>query len=154
MKEPLKSSYTIYQDKSKKDEYYLTGTLLEFDKISTNGHIYSKEVMMEALKRFKQDVDDGNHLTMGVIQNGYQDPKIDPFKASHRVIALEINDKDVTGVLKPLDNPTGTLLKALMFEKIPIWASYGIAGKLDGNNITEITNIRINVSTDLTGGTL
>ena len=110
--------------------------------------------MVDAVNNFKKEVDDPcSFKTLGKFQRGHSDPRIDPFKYSHRVIAFEVTDTGVTGIIKPLDKmPDGELLKGLIRADIPIWASYAIWGKVEDNIITSVEFFVINISTDLTGG--
>ena len=87
--------------------------ILVTDQYNKNGHIYSKEMMEQAIKEFNEREHPMVCELNARVENGYFAP-VDIFEVSHEVTDLKLEGDKVFATMKVLDTPKGKIMQEIL----------------------------------------
>jgi hypothetical protein len=119
--------------------------ILDLDKPNANGRIYPKEVMENAIKKYKEDMIDKKRALIGSELTG---PELNIEKAYGLVDDIYIEDDSVFIEFHPLQLPICEILTPLVESKKLHFATCGVVAKMENNIVGDDYELRYTFLTD------
>lgn len=133
----LKSSieFLIENIEVKNDgKFYVEGVLQRADALNGNGRIYPFGVLSREIENYKQLVKERRAL--GELDHA-ETPVVELKNASHLVVDIRMNGKDVWGRCEILGTPSGRILRQLFEDNVKLGiSSRGLGSTRDENGAT------------------
>lgn len=125
-------SSVIEEDVNGQKTMYIEGIFLQDTVKNRNGRMYPKEVMREAVEKYKTNYID-TRRSMSEL-NHPPSPQVNPERASHMVVSLKESGTNWMGRAKVLNTPMGNLVKNLMQDGVSLGVSSRGLGALKESN--------------------
>ena len=104
----------------KNGSVYLSGIMQRCDEANGNKRVYSESILKREVKNYMKAVKEGR--ACGELDHP-EDSVVNLKNASHMVVSLWWEGKDLMGKIKVLSTPSGLILKALIGDKVQIGIS-------------------------------
>jgi len=129
----------IEEDVSGKKEMFIEGVFLQDSIKNRNGRMYPKEVMNEAVKRYKKDYIDTKRSISEL--NHPTSPQVNPERASHIVTSLSESGNNWMGRAKVLNTPMGGIVRNLINDGVSMGvSSRGLGSVKESNGANVVQN--------------
>jgi hypothetical protein len=130
---------TITEEVDGKKYMFIEGVFLQDSIKNRNGRIYPKQVMHEAVSKYKMEyintkrsISELNHPTS---------PQVNPERASHMVTSLNEDGNNWIGKAKLLNTPMGNLVKNLIEDGVQMGvSSRGLGSVKESNGANVVQN--------------
>lgn len=136
---------------SVKKEYTAHCKIFQCDVPLSNGHVYPKEVMEQAVKDFNLRMQESTISGFGTVGDNYlTDPSGVPLgEVTHKIESLTLDDDSVLNAdIKIYDTPKGKMLTEFLqrdIRMVPALVGYGETDATDKNTITKLQIQRIDL---------
>lgn len=141
LRECFEAQAIVESVQGKPKSYFIEGIFMQSDTPNRNGRIYPKAILAKEVNRYlKEAIIPGTAMSLGQLNHPVSDPGLDLERASHRILKLEWNGKNVMGRAKVIDTPQGRIVKSLMDEGIKLGVStrgLGSVSEQNGHNVVQ-----------------
>ncbi len=127
--EVFDSTETLIEEVNGEKNYYIQGIFMQAEQTNKNGRIYRKPHMEREVNKYIQESINKNK-SLGELQHPANRVNVDPERAAHRILNLNLEGNDVYGKSKILTKwPCGQTVKNLIDEGI----SFGVSSRALGS---------------------
>jgi len=129
----------IEEDTNGKKQMFIEGIFLQDSVKNRNGRIYPKDVMSEAVSRYKTEFIDTKRSISEL--NHPTTPQVNPERASHMITGLKESGSDWIGKAKILNTPMGSIVRNLIEDGVSMGvSSRGLGAVKESNGANVVQN--------------
>lgn len=129
-------SSVIEEDTNGAKTMYIEGIFLQDTITNRNGRMYPKQVMAEAVAKYKKDYIDTRRSISEL--NHPTSPQVNPERASHMVTSIKESGNNWIGRAKVLNTPMGGIVKNLINDGVSMGVSSRGLGAIKESNSVNV----------------
>lgn len=118
----------VVEEKEGKKDLFIEGVFMQAEKKNRNGRIYPKSILEREANKFRD-----NHIlprtALGEL-NHPASPSINPERASHLIVSMNLEGNDYIGKAKILNTPIGQIVRGLIEDNVQLGVSSRGLGSL------------------------